>query len=149
MNKTFIKITLLLMVGILATSCAKSKLKDAVSYLNKIPTFVANENVNQTMEFSNDLITIDIPPIQNQNELRTMEGGEVSDQMIIDAVICNMFGSNISALLIGDALGTKKGGDPIGEFFDLTEKENVNFLVKYKDKEIKLTPAEVKKILKR
>lgn len=145
MNKSISKISLILLAAILLGSCAKSKLKDAVEILNDIPVFITNEKVNQKITLEDNTITIQIP---DQGQLTDEQGNQVSDDKIPAIFLRNLFNSSITSLILGEKVGTEKGGSPTDEFLSLAENQKAKFVIEYKGKKTELTPDQVKEILK-
>lgn len=146
MSKLLQKISLILLIGIAMSSCGNSKFNKTVSILESLPVFIADQKVNQKVEFNDKTITITIP---DQGELYTKDGNPVTDDMLVTAFLQDMFNSELSIFTIGGTLNTKKGESPIEDFLSTAEKEKVNFIIIYNNTKITLTPRELGDRLKK
>lgn len=145
MSKFLQKITLILLLGIVMSSCGNSKFDDAVSILESLPVFITDKSVDQKVEYTDHTISITIP---DQGQLFTKDGQPVTDDMMITVFLQDMFNNNVATFTLGELLGTKKGESPVDDFISIAEKKKVDFVIIYNDTKITLTPEELKSKLK-
>lgn len=146
--------TSFVVIAMLVTSCKEeSKLGEAVGTLNAIPIFFGDQRVEHTVSLEEKTVVIDFKEDDSKYKNVELQVPDWAKKLIgydwaPQIVFHRLLGGSTPTYMLATVLGTKTGGNPVNEFLDLMDKEQATFELHIGGKTFKLTPADVRKIMK-